>query len=154
MTRLSCHRFRANEVPLLAERDRLQPGKSVAAARAAKADRLLVADEPAATADPDGWPAREARPVLLAAVGRRTSDADSVRCDSTQADGALSASGVMRPVAAAKFGRHRTRGWSWCPRNRLPMRPRRGLEVSEGGKRAFVGNCQEGPGGEARWNLR
>jgi hypothetical protein len=53
----------------LAERDRLQPGGFVAAARAAEADRHVAAVEPAATLDEDGWPAREARAVLLAVAG-------------------------------------------------------------------------------------
>jgi hypothetical protein len=38
-TRLSCHRFRANEVPAATERARLQPRQPVAAAGATDADR-------------------------------------------------------------------------------------------------------------------
>ncbi len=38
----------------MAERDRLQPGEPMAAARAAEADRHLVADESAAATDEDG----------------------------------------------------------------------------------------------------
>ena len=48
-----------------------------AAARAAEADRHVVADEPAATVDEDGWPARETRPVLLADAGGRAPHATS-----------------------------------------------------------------------------
>jgi Transposase DDE domain group 1 len=56
---------------VVAECDRLQSGEPLAAARAAEADRHVVANEPAATADPDGWPTRETRAVLLAPAGGR-----------------------------------------------------------------------------------
>jgi hypothetical protein len=46
----------------------------VAAAGAAKPDRQLVIDEPAAAIGEDGWPIGQARPVLLAAVGRKPFD--------------------------------------------------------------------------------
>jgi hypothetical protein len=49
----------------VAERDRLQPGKPVAPARPAEADRQLVATEFAAAVDPDGWPTCETCAVLL-----------------------------------------------------------------------------------------
>jgi len=52
--------------PVVAERDRLQSGEPLAAARGAEEDRHLVADK-SATARP----AREARPVLLAVAGGR-----------------------------------------------------------------------------------
>ena len=63
----------------VAERHRLQPGEPVAAARAAEADRHLVTDEPAATPDEDGGPARETRPLLLAVSGGRAPDAAVIR---------------------------------------------------------------------------
>src|SRR3990172_4615167 len=62
----------------VAERGRLQPGEHVAAARAAEADRPLVADEPAAPSDEDGGPFGQTRPPLLAAPGRRAPDAAAV----------------------------------------------------------------------------
>src|SRR5712691_6339412 len=81
----------------LAERHRLYPGEPVAPARAAAADRHLVTDEPAATPDEDGRPARETRALLLVAAGRRTPDADSVRGDPATA---------CRPAWARRVGRH------------------------------------------------
>jgi CheY-like chemotaxis protein len=62
----------------VAERDRLQPGEPLAATRVAETDRHLATDESAATPDEDGWPAREARPVLLAAAGRKARDPASI----------------------------------------------------------------------------
>jgi hypothetical protein len=46
-TRLSCHRFRANEVRLQLSVLAYNLGKPLAAAGAAKADRQLVIDQPA-----------------------------------------------------------------------------------------------------------
>ena len=82
----------------------------MAADSAAAADWELVADEPAAAVDPDGWPPRETRAVLLAAAGRRASDADAVRSDLTPADGAVGASRVTEALAAAKLDQ--PQGWS------------------------------------------
>src|SRR5579872_2567003 len=69
----------------VAERDRLQSGEPVAAARTAETDRHLAPDEPTAPPDEDGWPSRETRALLLVAAGGRTPDADSVRGDPTTA---------------------------------------------------------------------
>jgi hypothetical protein len=63
----------------MAEPDRLQPGKPVEAAGAAKEDRELVADQFAATAGEDGRETGQARPVLLADAGREPSHAAVVR---------------------------------------------------------------------------
>ena len=54
---------------VVAERDRLQSGQPVAAARAAEADRHVVATEPAATPREDGWPVGQTCSVFLAAPG-------------------------------------------------------------------------------------
>ncbi len=78
MTRLSCHRFRSNEVTAVAEPDRLQPGKPVAAAAS---DRQLVADQLEAAASEDGRAAAQTLPVLLAAVGGEPSDTAAVQND-------------------------------------------------------------------------
>jgi len=77
LTRLSCHRFRSNEVRPAGrdERDRLQPGEPVAAAGVAAADWELVANEPAAAVGENGRPTGEARAILLAAAGREPPDA-------------------------------------------------------------------------------
>ena len=66
MTRLSCHRFRSNEVRLWLS---LQLGKPVAAAGATGEDRELVTDQLAATAGEDRRQVGQARPALLANAG-------------------------------------------------------------------------------------
>ena len=68
-TRLSCHRFRANEVRLQLAVLGLQPGQPLAQTGAAATDQALVAHESPAAAGEDRGPAREARPVLLAPPG-------------------------------------------------------------------------------------
>ena len=62
----------------MAEPDRLQLGKPVAAAGAAEEDRELVADQLAATVGEDGRAVGETCAVLLASVGRGPSDAAAV----------------------------------------------------------------------------
>jgi len=62
----------------VAERARVQPRKPVAAAGAAKPDRQLVVDEPAAAIGEDGWPIGQACPVLLADAGREPSHTAAV----------------------------------------------------------------------------
>src|SRR5712692_8788357 len=77
----------------------------MAAARTAEADRHLVADDPAATVDEDGWLSGQTRLVLLASVGRRVPDAEPVWGDLAAACGAVGASGVAEARVAAKSGR-------------------------------------------------
>jgi hypothetical protein len=81
-TRLSCHRFRANEVRLQLSVLAYNPGEPVAAAGATEEDRPLVADRLSATASEDRRRVGETCAVLLAAVDRRASDEASVRGDS------------------------------------------------------------------------
>jgi hypothetical protein len=85
VTRLSCHRFRSNEVRLWLSmiaynlgnlRRGVPSGPGVA-----KPDRQLVVDEPAAAIGEDGWSIGQACPVLPAAVGREPSDQVAVRGD-------------------------------------------------------------------------
>ena len=78
-TRLSCHRFRANEVPTATECAGLQPRQPVAATRAAAQDQELVADELAAAADEDGRSAGQACSLLLVAAGGEASEPAAVR---------------------------------------------------------------------------
>ena len=80
-TRLSCHRFRANEVPLATERAGLQPREPLAAAGAAEADRHLVADQSPAAPRQDGCAVSETRALLLAVPGGEPSDSTPVRGD-------------------------------------------------------------------------
>lgn len=75
MTRLSCHRFRSNEVRLWLSVNRLYPGELVAAAGAAQEDRPLVLDQLVAEAREDRRTAGETYALLLPAIGRRTSHA-------------------------------------------------------------------------------
>ena len=75
MTRLSCHRFRSNEVRLMLSLISLQPVEPVATTGAAEEDRELVPDEFAAKAGENGRAAGETRTVLLAAAGGKPSDA-------------------------------------------------------------------------------
>jgi len=102
MTRLSCHRFRSNEVRLWLSviAYNLQP---VAAAAAAAACGPLVVDEPATTIGQDGRPAGQARPVLLAPVGRKSFDAAAVRSDGAADGGVARASGVGEPSTGSDF---------------------------------------------------
>ena len=79
MTRLSCHRFRSNEVAPMAEPDRLQLGKPVAAAGATEEDQQLAADEFAAAAGENGRTAGETCAILLAFAGRRALEPEAVQ---------------------------------------------------------------------------
>ena len=63
----------------MAQHSRLQPGKPVAAAGAAKGNRKVVAYQPSAEAGEDGRAVGEARAVLLADAGGRVPDARAVR---------------------------------------------------------------------------
>ena len=63
----------------MAEPDRLQLGKPVAAAGATEEDRQLVADELAAAAREDGRAVGEACPILLAFAGRRALEPEAVQ---------------------------------------------------------------------------
>jgi Transposase DDE domain group 1 len=79
MNRLSCHRFRSNEVRLWSSVRAYKPRESVATVRAAEEDRQLVADQYAAATGEDGWAADQARSVPLAAPGEEPSDAAALR---------------------------------------------------------------------------
>ena len=109
MTRLSCHRFRSNEVRLVAERDGLQLGQPLAAAGAAEEDRQLVADQFAAAAGEDGRPVGQARAVLLADAGGERTDAAVVWGDGAKdcrlAGGDWLERGCWRSKSQPKSGR-------------------------------------------------
>jgi Transposase DDE domain group 1 len=74
MTRLSCHRFRSNQVRLAPTCWPTTCGECVAATGVAQANRELVAHEFAATTGEDERTAGEARTVLLALTGGEPSD--------------------------------------------------------------------------------
>jgi hypothetical protein len=98
LTRLSCHRFRSNEVPLwlsvlaynlgnLWRGVPFGPG-------AAEEDQWLVLDQLAAAAGEDRWAVGEARPLLLAATGRESSDAAALWEYGAADRGVAGASGI------------------------------------------------------------
>jgi hypothetical protein len=82
----------------VAERNRLQPGESVAAAGAAAARRQLVPDEPATAVGQNGWATDQALQVLLVVVGRGTSAPASVWGHAAADCGAADAIGLALPL--------------------------------------------------------
>src|ERR1035437_888194 len=118
----------------MAEPDRLQLGKPVAAAGAAEEDRELVADQLATEVGEDGRPLGEACALLLAAVGGRSSDAAGVRGNFAEDLGAAIAGGVRAGgLPGRKNGEEKKEGWWSCPRIALkraqvsgPLRSGRG----------------------------
>ena len=78
MTRLSCHRFRSNEVRLWLSVIAYNLGNLGGGWRC-REDRQLVADQLAATVGEDRRQIGQARPVLLAAAGGEPSDEAAVR---------------------------------------------------------------------------
>ena len=108
-TRLSCHRFRANEVRLQLRRPGLQPGQLVAQTGPAAADQALVAHESPAPAGENWGPAGEACAVLLAPAGGRSSDPAAVRRHAAEDLGTAGARRLTRGLSATKRRRQGTR---------------------------------------------
>jgi Transposase DDE domain group 1 len=79
LTRLSCHRFRANEVRLWLSLIAYNLGKLVAPAGVARADRKVVANQLAATVGQDRRTAHPTCALLLVAAGGESSHAAAVR---------------------------------------------------------------------------
>ena len=104
MTRLSCHRFRANEVAAVAECYRLQPWQPVAATGAAQGDRQLVADQSSAAARENRWALDKARPLLLAAPGGESSDTAALWRHAGQDRGATVPRRIGGPQGPTDFG--------------------------------------------------
>jgi Transposase DDE domain group 1 len=96
-TRLSCHRFRANEARLQLSPAGLQLGQSVAPSGAAEKNRRLVADELAAAAGENRRTPNQARPVLLAATGGESPHAAAVWEHAAQDRGAAITSRIDEP---------------------------------------------------------
>jgi hypothetical protein len=88
MTRLSCHRFRSNEVRLWLAVIAYNPGNRQRGVPfgpgATGEDQPLVTNEPTATVGANRRPAGEARPPLLTAAGREPSDQAAVQRDGTK----------------------------------------------------------------------
>ncbi len=78
-TRLSCHRFRANEVRLQLSVLAYTLGNLWRRFGTAEQDQELVADDLATQVNEDGRSARQARPLLLAAAGGGASEPAAVR---------------------------------------------------------------------------
>ena len=78
-TRLSCHRFRANEVRLQLSVLAYNLGNLWRRLGLPQRIKKLVADELAASADEDGRTAREARAILLVAACGGASEPEVVR---------------------------------------------------------------------------
>ena len=91
---------------LAVKRAGLQPGQSLAAARAAAANQELVADELAAPADEDGRTIGQACWLLLAPAGRGSSQPEAVWRDAA-ADLGAACAGRVTPTA-------RTAGLAGC----------------------------------------
>jgi len=86
--------------PVAAERTGVQPGQSVAAARAATAHRELVAHQSPAAPRQDGWTPRTTRAVLLLALpGGESPDQALVRVDAPADLGTARADGLTQDPA-------------------------------------------------------
>ena len=96
-TRLSCHRFRANEVRLQLSVLAYNLGNLWRRAGASAANQELVADELATQVDEDRRSAGQARAVLLALIGGGTSEPAAVRRHAAQDLGAAAAEWVALP---------------------------------------------------------
>jgi hypothetical protein len=102
MTRLSCHRFRSNEVRLWLSVIAYNLGKPLAAAGIAAEDQQLVADEFTAKTGEDGRTAGETCPLLLAAVGGEPPD-ETVVWQYARADSrAVPSGGIAEALGAGK----------------------------------------------------
>jgi hypothetical protein len=103
MTRLSCHRFRANEVRLWLSLIAYNLGNLWRRPGAARADREVVADQLAAAVGEDRWTAHLTCALPLVAAGRRASDA-AVACRHAAEDrGAAVARGIRRSAESNKL---------------------------------------------------
>jgi len=130
MTRLSCHRFRSNEVRLWLSLIAYKPGEPMAAAGPADEDRQLVADKLATTAGEDGRKAGETRSVLLAPTGGEPPDAAAVWGHPRQDRGVALSSRIGEPMPGSDFGDERGRGAARCRDHRLERRQFTAVEAS------------------------
>ena len=112
MTRLSCHRFRTNEVRLWLSVIAYNLGNLWRRLGLPKRiDTWSLTTLRQRLMKTGGRPAREARAVLLAPAGRRTSDADAVRGDPATACPPAGARRVGRHYRCRQVGQHGIRGW-------------------------------------------
>src|SRR5436853_407417 len=91
-----------------------------------------------------GWPAREARALLLVAADGGVPDGAAVRGDRAGVDGAVGTRGYQ-PWSLQRICRRRSGGIrareNWAPTKRY-----RALEVSGGCERTFVGDYRKRSG--------
>ena len=119
-TRLSCHRFRANEVRLQLSVLAYNLGNLWRRLVLPTRIDTLVADQPPAAPRQDGWAAGQARPLLLAPAGGEPPDPTPVRVDAPADLGAARcrpADGRWRQETVwAKRGRNAGEVSEKCPR--------------------------------------
>ncbi len=96
MTRLSCHRFRSDQVRLTLSLLAYNLG-NLWERLALPTNRELVADQFAATAGEDGLTAGETCPLLLVSAGGRTSESAAVRSDAGSGRAATAMDGIGEP---------------------------------------------------------
>jgi hypothetical protein len=121
MTRLSCHRFRSNEVRLWLSLIAHNVGNLWRGVPfgpgAAAAGGQLVLDEPATAVGEDGGPADQARALLLAAPGRGASDTAALRGHGA-ADRGVASAGRIGGRSGGSNRSKEGRGPERCMRNR------------------------------------
>ena len=103
MTRLSCHRFRANEVRLWLSVIAYNLGNLWRRLALPAADRHLVADQLAAAAGENRGPSDKTRPLLLVAAGGESPDAAALWRHAAKDRDAAVAGGIKRPRSGANF---------------------------------------------------
>ena len=118
-TRLSCHRFRANEVRLQLSVLAYNLGNLWRRLVLPKRIRHLVADQSPAAPCQDGWPAGETRALLLAAAGGESLDPTPVRGDASEDLGTTGAGrltrGECKDAGLATRGHKREAVSTECP---------------------------------------
>ena len=111
--RLSCHRFRANEVRLQLSVLAYNAGQPLAQTGSAATDQALVAHESPAAVGENWRPAGEACAVLLAPAGGRSSKPATLRRDAAEDLGAAGAGRLTRGrVQRSPPGEERAQVWS------------------------------------------
>jgi hypothetical protein len=112
MTRLSCHRFRSNQVRLALSVLAYNLGSLWRRLALPKRIENWFADESAATAGEDRRTAGATCTLLLAIAGGRTSEPAAVRGDAGPDRTATGADGIEREGGRGCIGIGLTRGWA------------------------------------------
>ena len=125
----------AQRGPAATERPRVQPRESLAAAGAAGANRLLIAQQSPAAPGQDGWAAGETCSVLLVPAGGAPSDAAAVRVDAPTDLGA----GRANRLTSVRYRR---------------LRAKRGRKAGEVSVRMSGAACRASQFGPPNWCFR